>query len=248
MWFVPFVAALSVAGWALWVRRATWRSYWEVAASMCLVFQISATVLTSQFGDCIGALLHDMTGLWNLEDFTGNLLYVCAAAAVVRHPLIRLTDTENAKRLLYRCVRVPGALTAVILLAVFLRSRGSKIYAVNFIDLHADGWLTAYWLIQGAIIVWLLSYSSHLLLLLRSDSKHRSQCNIYLCFTITGTIGTAARMVSACLPSVQPLNADALVWYGGAVSVVGFAVGYARSWRAQMRWFEPEPRRETEPA
>jgi hypothetical protein len=74
------VTTLVSISWSLWIRRVTWHSRWEVAATLNIALQGAAVALMSPFAaDTVGVALHDITGMWNLQNYIGHDCYIVAA-------------------------------------------------------------------------------------------------------------------------------------------------------------------------
>lgn len=234
---VVLSVTLPVIGWSLWIRRRTWRNDWEVCATLCVLFQGLAIILMSPLGDFCDPFLHDLTGLWNLDDFLSGALFVGAASSMVHHALIRLAHTPTAQLLMERWVGRPRTLVLPLMFAAYYYSNGSKAPTGRFMALRPDAWLTTYWLLLGAMVIWLLSYGGWLWWLLRASAKHRRQVTVYLVASVVGIIASLARMLGACFPAVMPKGDCAFVWIGIALGAMLFSIALAWSWLVKSRWF-----------
>lgn len=234
---IALAVSLPVIAWSLWIRRRTWHNDWEVGATLCILFQGLAIFLLSPLGDIFDPFLHRLTGVWNLEDFVGCTLFVGAAGSMVHHALIRLAGTETAQLLMDRWAGHPQTLILPLMFAAFVCSNGSKVHTNHFMALRPDAWLTAFWLLLGALVIWLLACGGRLWWLLRAAAKHRQQVTVYLIGSVVGIFATAARMLGACYPALVPEGDGAFVWIGIAVGAMLFAVALARSWQARAKWF-----------
>src|SRR5689334_7916019 len=137
---------LACIGWSLWIRRVTWSSRWEVAATLNIALQGGAILLMSPWAsETIGRVLHSWTGMWNLEDFIGHDMYIVAASAIVYNALGRLQDDHSMQRAFKQYVEYPATLCIPLLLATFAMSSAHDVYARDFFASPTDGWLAAYW-------------------------------------------------------------------------------------------------------
>ena len=99
---------LCCIAWSLWIRRVTWSSRWEVAATLNIALQGVAVVLMSPWAsETVGVALHALTGKWNLEDFIGHDAYIVAASAVVYNALGRLQEDHDLQRSFKAVRRAP---------------------------------------------------------------------------------------------------------------------------------------------
>src|SRR6476469_8904550 len=96
---VLIAITLGCVAWSLWIRRVTWSSRWEVAATLNIALQGLAVLLMSPWAsETVGHWLHALTGKWNLEDYLAHDAYIVAASAIVYNTLGRLADDDNMQR------------------------------------------------------------------------------------------------------------------------------------------------------
>ena len=109
---------LGCIAWSLWIRRVTWSSRWEVAATLNIALQGIAVMLMSPLAsETLGHWLHALTGMWNLEDYIGHDAYIVAASAVVYNALGRLQDDHAMQTSFKQYVERPATLCIPLLLA-----------------------------------------------------------------------------------------------------------------------------------
>lgn len=178
---------LCCIAWSLWIRRVTWSSRWEFAATLNIALQGGAVVLMSPWAsDTVGVALHALTGKYNLEDYLGHDLYIVAASAVVYNTLGRLQDDHDLQRSFKQYVELPATLCIPLLLVTFTLGNGAKIYKPDFFTVPTDFWLNMYWLLLCATLIYLLGYGARALLVLRQDPRSRKVANIYLVASASG--------------------------------------------------------------
>ena len=154
-------------GWSLWVRRVTWCSRWEAAATLNIALQGCALALASPSSSAtLGAALHRLTGRWNVEVFLAHDCYIVAAAALLYHALIRLADDETVRESFRQYVEQPVTLCIPLLLAAFALS--------NRTDRPAGGWLAVYWVLLAGLLVYLLGFALRALLILLIEPAARA--------------------------------------------------------------------------
>jgi hypothetical protein len=236
---VLIVITLASISWSLWIRRVTWRSRWEVAATLNIALQGCAVALMSPFAsETLGIALHDITGEWNLQNYIGHDCYVVAASAIVYNAVGRLASDDALQASFKQCVERPATLCIPLLLATFTLSCGSKTYSRDFFELRTDFWLSTYWLLLCGTLVYLLVYGSRALLVLRTDPRSRRIANLYLIASASGIMACMVRITTALIPPIQtPLGAG-LVWLFACLCGAGFALTSARAWRDKLRWFQ----------
>jgi hypothetical protein len=229
---------LACIAWSLWIRRVTWSSRWEVAATLNIALQGVAVVLMSPFAsETVGHWLHAVTGIWNLEDYIGHDAYIVAASAVVYNALGRLADDHAMQRSFKLYVETPATVCIPLLLATFSIGAGARIYKPDFFEVPTDFWLNLYWLLLCGTLVYLLGYGARALLILRQDPRSRRVANIYLVASAAGVLACAVRVTTAFVPQLQTVEGGTLVWIFACLCGAGFAITSAQSWRMKTKWF-----------
>lgn len=233
------VITLCCIAWSLWIRRLTWSSRWEFAATLNIALQGGAVLLMSPWAsETVGVVLHTLTGKYNLEDYIGHDLYIVAASAVAYNTLGRLQDDHDLQRSFKQYVEMPATLCIPLLLVTFTLGNGAKIYAADFFTVPTDFWLNMYWLLLCATLIYLLGYVTRALLVLRRDPRSRKVANIYLVASASGVAACLARLATAFIPQLQVWdNGSVLVWVFACGCGAGFAITSAESWRNKTRWF-----------
>ncbi|WIM89229.1 hypothetical protein PT015_07220 [Candidatus Mycobacterium wuenschmannii] len=229
---------LACIGWSLWIRRLTWHSRWEVAATINIALQGLTVLLMSPFtAETLGVALHDLTGVWNLQNYLGHDCYIVAASAIVYNALGRITDDHTLQKSFKQYVERPATLCIPLLLATFTLSRGSKTYARDFFALPTDFWLSVYWILLCGTLIYLLGFGFRAMLVLRKDPRSTNIATLYLLACGSGIAACSVRIITALVPAVQgPVDA-ALVWFFACACGAGFAVTSAYSWKQKVRWF-----------
>lgn len=229
---------LCCIAWSLWIRRVTWSSRWEVAATLNIALQGLAVVLMSPLAsETVGVWLHALTGMWNLEDYIGHDCYIVAASAVVYNALGRLQDDHSLQRSFKQYIERPATLCIPLLLVTFSLGNGAAIYKPDFFDVPTDFWLNTYWLLLCGTLIYLLVYGCRALLVLRKDPRSRRIANIYLVASAAGITACIVRIVTAYITPLQTVEGGTLVWVFACLCGAGFALTSAESWRMKTKWF-----------
>ncbi len=93
------IITLASIGWSLWIRRVTWHCRWEVAATLNIALQGAAVALMSPLAaNTVGVALHNLTGVWNLQNYIGHDCYIVAASAIVYNVVGRLEDDDALQK------------------------------------------------------------------------------------------------------------------------------------------------------
>ena len=229
---------LGCIGWSLWIRRVTWSSRWEVAATLNIALQGIAVLLMSPLAsETLGHWLHTLTGMWNLEDYLGHDAYIVAASAIVYNALGRLQDDHAMQQSFKQYVERPATLCIPLLLATFSFGAGAHVYRADFFEVPTDFWLAAYWVLLCGTLIYLLGYGSRALLVLRKDPRSRKIANVYLVASVSGIAACVVRITTSFVPSLQPIENGTLVWILACGCGAGFALASAHSWRIKTKWF-----------
>jgi hypothetical protein len=234
------VITLASIAWSLWIRRVTWHCRWEVAATLNIALQGCAVALISPLAsETLGVALHKITGEWNLQTYLGHDCYIVAASAIVYNSLGRLAEDHALQASFKQYVERPATLCIPLLLATFTLSRGSKTFARDFFALPTDFWLSVYWILLTATLIYLLGFGSRALLVLRKDPRSTHFANLYLMASASGIAACMVRMTSALIPTFQGPVSAGLVWFFCCTCGASFALISAQSWRRKVRWFQP---------
>jgi hypothetical protein len=233
-----FITLGSIA-WSLWIRRVTWHCRWEVAATLNIALQGGAVALMSPLcSEHLGVVLHNITGVWNLQNYVGHDCYIVAASAIVYNAVGRLEDDKALQASFKQWVERPATLCIPLLLATFSLSYASKTYARDFFALPTDFWLSVYWVLLTGTLAYLLTFGSRALLVLRKDPRSRNIATLYLFASGSGIAACVVRMITALIPPLQGTVSAGLVWFFCCSCGGAFALTSARSWLQKVRWFQ----------
>ncbi|MEB3034825.1 hypothetical protein [[Mycobacterium] nativiensis] len=234
-----FIAAmLAVIVYSLWVRRDTWWSRWEVAATFALAMEGCALLLLSPWaGHTLGPMLHQYLHLWNVQQLLGIICLIVAVTANTYHMLVRLADPDHVLPIMRKHLLAPLGLGVVVMVATFVKTERGHQPDI-FAGLTGDAWQTGYEVAVCAMAIYLSCYLSRLMLLLRHDPRAKTTVNLYL--------ASMAFAVAACLIGFGSIwvgaYAGTAIWACICISVGIFAYGLAQSWQAKQAWFSPEAR------
>ncbi len=237
------IVTLAAAFYSLWIRRETWRSRWEVDASLNIALQGCAVLLMSPWASAtLGPPLHDVFRRWNVEDLLGHICLMVAAAAIIDHGLARLGDHGQWRSIFRRHIKGPLWLGIPVLVAVFIVA--NEGYHPDLFPAHVStGWFGAYWIVLGILLVYLFGYAARVMLIVRKDPRSTVTATLYL---ISAAFGVAATVIQVSTAEVG-IDITLPVWLCACLGAIGFAYGSARSWHAKVAWFRdhkmaPPPR------
>jgi hypothetical protein len=83
------------------------------------------------------------------------------------------------------------------------------------------------------LLIYLLSYASRVLLILRADPRSTATVDLYL---ISAAFGVAANLIQMGT-AWAGIDITLPVWFCACLAAIGFAYGSARSWQAKIAWF-----------
>ena len=231
------ITTLVVVLYCLWVRRATWWSRWEAAATLAIAMEGSALLLfTPWAGTELGPTLHSWLGLWNVQQIIGFLCLIAGVLANIYHMLVRLADPAQVLPIMRSHLLMPVGLGVGVVLVAFVKTdRGSE--PDIFATLTGDRWLTLLEVAASALVLFLSGYVGRLLLTLRRDPRAGATLTLYV---VAMVLAVAACLV-AVVSIVTGCYCGPLVWACLCLSVATFAYGLARSWQAKTAWFSPNP-------
>ncbi|CPS04022.1 hypothetical protein [Mycobacteroides abscessus] len=239
---------------SLWIRRATWTTTYERAATINLLLQGIAVILMSPWASQhIGIWLQHITGWANLEDYIAHDAYIVAASAVAYNALGRVDEGPYLERSFKLYVEIPATLAMPLMLVTFALSESTDHYADDFLQLPTDFWLGAYWLILCLTLVHLLGYGCKMLAILREDPRSTLVADAYLVSCLCGIAASLIRVLISFTPGIPPAIGSGAVWLLACACGAGFAVTGAASWlgkdkeNAEAAVTDDQPPRRPEP-
>lgn len=227
------IATLGVVVYSLWVRRDTWWSRWESAASLTIALEGVALVLLSPWASAeLGPLCYRAVHLWNVPNLLGVLALASALAANIEHALLRLADPDQVHVLLRRQVLRPSRIVAAALVVSFVLADVG--YHPNLFAAPVNSvWQALYWLLTCGLVIYLSGYSGRVVLLLRGDP--RAKTTVDLCVIAAG-FGTATCLL-VLVGAMTRTDLAVPIWACACLAVGVYAYGSARSWKAKAAWF-----------
>lgn len=231
------VAALAVVLYSLWVRRDTWWSRWEAAATLTIALEGMALLLMSPWAATeFGPLLFRAVRLWNVPHLLGVICLIVALTASSYHVMVRLADPRQTRALLRRHLVIPmwtGVAAMVLVFVISDEEHHTNLPAAPV----TDAWLALYWLLVCGLVIYLTGYVARLTLILRADPRARSTVRLYL---VSAAFGVGA-CLSLLVGAWTGIDTTAPIWLCACLAVGVYAYGSARSWQAKAAWFVPVP-------
>lgn len=228
------LATLAIVAHSLWVRRDTWWSRWESAATFALALEACALVLMSPWLSAeLGHALHRALRVWNVQHLVGHQCLIVAVTANIYHMLVRLADPDQVRFIMRRQLSIPIWLCWAVMVPAYLRS--DQDYQPDaFAAPRTDGWMMLYQVVGCALVIYLSGYVTRLMLTLRHDPRAKSTIDLYL---VSMGFATAACLIVVSSTWIDGDDASPGIWLCICLAVATFAYGSARSWKAKSAWF-----------
>jgi hypothetical protein len=172
----------------------------------------------------LSAPLHDLTGLWNIEDLLGHLAYL-AGLVTLAQTLAKRTNLDDPERFLRRRLEAPIAIALPLLIGLFIVATPGKHWPDLF-RAPETGWMTLYWLALCTSASYLLIPILRLLWVVRRDPRSTVTANIYIA-AITIDLGCLSSVVASRVIAGYPA---AVTWMLLCVAACGYAIAPAYSW------------------
>lgn len=225
--------ALATSGWALWVRRSALGCRWEACPSAVIAAGALSAYLTSGHASAtLGASLHSLTGLWNIEDLIGHLASIGATAAAIYMFLVRLADGRVLQRLFAAWIWRPMTVAVPVMVACHILGRGGRGYHRDFDQIDPETFLTVYWLTLCGILLYMLGYALRILAAIQAAKQDPS--TVVTMYEAT-VIATMLPLILTCARTVTPLETHRAAWIIWCIAITGWAVTPAYSWIVKTR-------------
>ncbi|MEE2855698.1 MAG: hypothetical protein VX424_23940 [Actinomycetota bacterium] len=215
----------------MWVRRRTWKFRWESAATInlaclavCLVCIMPATTPTFD-------VLHSVTGIWNLEDLIGHIVYL-SGLVTLTHVMMARLDVPDRRQVIRLRLEPMAALGFPTMVGLFIA--GAPDHHVRDLTLEpAHGWLAWYWLVFCAMAVWILGNLAWALWIIRSDPGSRRVADLYLAAAVINLAGMASRAAAVVIGPFPERVGYALICF----AMVGYGIAATYGMRRLRRWW-----------
>lgn len=231
------VAALIALASGLWVRRTTWFYKWESAATVnlagifvCLVCMMPITAPAFE-------VLHRVTGIWDLEDMIGHLVYL-GGITVLSYVTLNRIELPAAARWRHWRLELPATVVLPLLVGLFVlgspdhHSRDLLMERPNF-------WLGCYWLVLSVSAAWVLGHLLWALgIIARWDERSSTMAKIYMLAVIVDCGSITAKVLSMWLPGA---GLEATSWVLVCLASAGYALAAMHGMRRIRRWLAWPP-------
>lgn len=221
-------ATLVIVLAALWSIRRAWQVPFERAAVSALAFMCAQLVLALGPVDrWLSPLLHDLTGLWNLEDLIGHLLYLCGLFSIMYLVADHCDMTRGQFRWFVRNrLELPAIIVWSVMIAVFVAGDIGETYVPDVVAAEYTPWLRVYWLVMIVALAYIIAYTGRILLILRQDARSKRAATAYL--AALGVSGVCCVAFIIGIPWLQ--------WILVRCEVIGYAVAASYSWRNKVAY------------
>lgn len=224
------VITAVIAGYCVWMRRGAWGCRWELAGTVVAAAMFACLILISPVGSrALSTPIHALTGLWNVEDLLGHLVYLAALATLI-HSLVYRINLDRPEQFIRRRLEMPISLALPLLIGLFVVAVPDEHYSDLFQG-SVGGMMTAYWVALCAAASYLLIQLVGLLWVVRRDPRSTATANIYIAAIIVDSGCVASIVVSRIIPAYP----TAVTWTLLCVAASGYAIAPAYSWHRKTR-------------
>jgi hypothetical protein len=232
---LTIVATLSSMVYAIWVRRGTFSSEIERPLTVSIALGIVGIALVSPQGSSItGAGLHALTGQWHLETCSGDFCLI--ASQISAHYWLLGGVFNDGERKIWMRYRVQPVVTLAMphMAACMALTRAVHEGTPNILDAAPDAWLTGYWLIVAAMMIYIWVAGLCVLRVMRRDRDSRHVANAYIATMGCGIAACTLQIVSVLSGIQQPVH-GLFTWWLLCSGSAGTCLVAAWSWRLKQQ-------------
>jgi hypothetical protein len=232
--------ALLYSTFTVYRRWMTWQCHGEQAITHSIVMQALAISLqVPPFNDAAAALMHRITGEYNMESYIGYGFALGSIGSLAYHFQAMIKDVDDLRPSFKRNVELPIIMCLALMFAFLQSGAGTRIDDSLFYLAPHDIWLQLYWLAFCITSVWMIAYSMRAIRILRAYPSSRRIMTLYLCASASGITGIVLRTVQAV---VQPSFLHGTIGLAaasvfGCGSMLLWTGGAAYSWARRVQWF-----------
>ena len=227
---VLLAVLLATTGWALWVRRGSWSSRWDIPITASITLQTLGAVLDTPL-PTLQIAVSRLLGGPHAATVIANLCYLAAALLAVIGLYTRLLPDHWAAAVLNRRVVQPLIAAAAVMVAAFNVSAaarsGSPLTHLYFIP--RDGWLTLYW------VVYCLALQTLLVVFIYGLGKLDNRHIWTRLYRVAVLSAVAASMMQLIGLVSRPPVLIMLCWSLGYGCTILMSVAAGMSWRQRAR-------------
>lgn len=232
------IPALLLVAWGLWNRRTAVGCYWEREATLALILLAAGSILASPNMDPINisAILHHITGLWNIDALVGETLIVWSALLMCHMLIHRAYRHEHAAHL-YRWATTPTLITAIPGAAAwFIGGACCEPGAID--NWNYSSALQMHWLLVYGILCYLMIFALVMTAILFRAPRHRVTAWWYMTSFTIGAAFAAVRFTQTIthqpiIPGFKLASLLGLLW------MASFAAASGYSWRRKIKAVQP---------
>lgn len=223
---VLLAVLLATTGWALWTRRASWSSRWDLPITASITLQTLGAVLDTPL-PALQITVSRLLGGPHTATVIANVSYLAAALLAVVGLYTRLLPDHWAAAVLNRRVVQPLIAAAAVMVAAFsisdAASTGSPLTHLYFIP--RDGWLTLYWVtyclaLQTLLVVFIYG-------LAKLDQRH-IWTRLYRVAVLSAVAASTLQLIGLVF---HPPALIMLCWSLGYGCTILMSVAAGMSWR-----------------
>jgi hypothetical protein len=225
-----YAVALTVAAWAVWVRRACWRIPMERTTTSAIVQLALALVLIAPATEpYTGRLFFELMGRWHIDDLLGFMLELGAFVSSNIAGIMRLPST---RRYIVPLLWYPLVIGTAVQMQLFWQSPVTHDPGHDIFALQHHHWLTMFFGLQCLLLGYYGGINAWCALThLRGDPRSRPVALVWLVCVGLG----AGAMLDLVITSLgwEWFN-DGYGRLAMCIAVTIFAVASARSWQRKL--------------
>jgi hypothetical protein len=145
-----YTVALTLAAWAVWVRRGAWRIPWERTTTSAIVQLMLALVLIGPATEpYTGRLLFELTGRWHIDDLLGFMLEL---GALVSTNIAGLMRIPTKRRYIVPLLWHPLVIGSAVQIQLFWHSTATHDPGPDLFLLQHHPWLSLFFGLQCTLV------------------------------------------------------------------------------------------------
>jgi hypothetical protein len=225
-----YTVALTLAAWAVWVRRACWRIPFERTTTSAIVQLMAALVLIGPATEpYTGWLFFELTGRWHIDDLLGFMLEL---GALVSTNIAGIMRMPTVRRYIVPLLWHPLVIGSAVQIQLFWHSSVTHNPGPDLFLLPHHAWLSLFFGLQCVLVGYYCGINAWCarVHLRAGDPRSRPVAKAWLVSIGLGA-GSIVGFLIICLGAVEWFDYCRLAM---CAAVAVYAVASARSWQRKL--------------